>query len=1581
MAFINTVVARAAAGIWGLKLGYATTQAVLGQFNANGGNLDAIINNAFNISYNGVSNAAVAAVVVGNLGLTGAAATEANAYLVAQMNAVPATQRGAVLTNALNLFSGLGTNAAFGAAANDFNAKVAAAAAYSGTVGTPDAALGNLPSATSFFMLTSQDNITATAGNDTINAYIFDNGNTLQSGDFVDGGAGSDMLYADMGSSAAFSVTPITRNVESFAVRAQARPNESGDNNVAAAGRVNIDAERMSGVNRFESNNSRADLIIEDVRIGASQITRDVTIAFVQSDPGNVDFGVYFDQASLRANSNSSSSLTLQVIDVRAASVAATQATPLLDSPYDGISFSLNGQLVFLSSPAIGNALTYPALIAAIQAQLALNVLTAGVVTASAGPTFTVNDSQTGLPATGTSIILSANNAVFGIGNYIASQGVPANSNLFTQQLAGTSNTNDLVTSTIILDDVGRGSNGGDLVIGGLSIGDTSDSRGVDRFEITVERTSRLQNIDSTNNFLKEVVLKNGTVGGNVSVIGNVTTNGTPAGAIGAGNGQANALPGAVGQHDDFGFNDVRLIDASAMRGTVTFDAAITAASFGKYVRTTDTQANPAGDNTSTPGQTTQVADFIYTGGSNSDRMTVVIDAGIAGSRNTIMSGREDFTFNLAGGAGNDEILVAVGTPGVALVVPPAVQPGVLPAAATAPGATPLTGGFQNWYQNQKLNANIRIDGGDGNDTIRTPGAGDKIIAGGTGTDTIYVDNTGRQTYNQGSENDAGRVYSTAALAELAAATTARLNANATSAATLLGDIGDLDTLNLATPVSFNDPTAPAALNPALPTKANLETAILAAYTAQAITADQVVALINAYGTRQAGTVVAPSTTVGTAAGFTFGAAPVSPTFTLAEAGQFAAGNTLLDTYISATRAAATAATAADASVATNNALLNATQLAVVNASEVVNRVADGFGSPAGTAAILAGLNALNGSLVIGATAAALTAALNASVANGSRTLAEAQALETAYGGAGGIVDNATELAAIQAILVPAINTATNNNTTATATLAAAVTADNAAIRTAAGIVGAEPVEAIGSAVPGDSVGRIETAAAATAAANAVTAFTSAVGAGTLTTETAKQAGLAALKTALAVGITDLQAQILVANALSSNFITGGESTALLTIINAAPGVLTAVEKVGAGLAPTATSGLDLVVTAAQVPTDTAVATAQANLATLQAIATATAFARDQAAAAALNFAGVASPTESNAVWVLNTSNQQAVTTTPGAGYVLAVNDERNIFDLRSDVNDSYNLSGTRLTVTYKDLTSTVTVPSTNFRTSDLQINQAIKDAINNNAVLNKLIVAADGPANSLIITSLIDGAQALTNFAVTIAVPVTGALSPADIAAAATAYGVASNEGAVLAAMATAKAAFDTKGDYIDQWAETGAVGGNSNIFGANSVTTSDSTITGGADNDVIVLGTTTGPEALLSSNDTVVFGSAFGNDTVVYFRAGALATGGDVLNFAALGGTTLSTAFNVNRSVNVANEVAATNGTAALVAGLFVDSATAQTHVYVAVDTATNIGKVYAVVDAVGTGAGSVSATLAGTIDLADTLWSTLTTENFGG
>lgn len=709
MAFINTVVGRAAASIWGLKLGNATMSAVLDQVNANPGGFTAVLNQTFNSSFGSQSNAVIADAYVTNLALTGQARTDGMAYVLDALNASTSDVRGETLMGITDLFLSLMSDPVYGSFATEFNAKVTAAVAYSSTPGTVDAVLGNLPSSTSFNLTLGQDNITGTAGNDTFNAYIFDNSNTWQSGDYTDGGAGTDTLYADMGSSQNFAVTPITRGIENIVVRAQSRAGDTGDNNVSGEGRVIIDAERIEGELRYESNNSRADLIYEDVRIGDSQITKDITVAMVQTDPGNVDFGLYFDQHSLRANTTSSASLTLQLLDQKA---AAEGAAPLRDSPYDGFRFSLNGTFIQLTSQAFNDAQTYAELLIATQALLASDARTNGVVTAALGSSFTVTESS-GVPVSGTSIVLSANNATFGVGTWIALAGVPAESSLYTNQFTGIATSNDLVTSTVVLDDVGRGSNGGDLVIGGLSVGETSSSAGVDRFEITVERTSRLQNIDSTNNWLKEVTVKNGTSTGNLTVLGNS-------------NAHAEMLPGAVAQHDTYGFNDVRLIDGSALTGSFTFDALIGTASFGKYVTLTDTQSLPGDDNVSVPGKTPQRADFTYAGGGGNDSMTVVIDGGIAASNSTVQAGREDFTFVINGNNGNDSIN---------LRIIDGSNDGLF-------GGGPYG---DHWYQHQKLLANVSINGGAGNDTIRTPGAGDVIIGAGDGDDNVYADNSGGQ--------------------------------------------------------------------------------------------------------------------------------------------------------------------------------------------------------------------------------------------------------------------------------------------------------------------------------------------------------------------------------------------------------------------------------------------------------------------------------------------------------------------------------------------------------------------------------------------------------------------------------------------------------------------------------------------------------------------------------------------------------------------------------------------------------------------------------------------------------------------
>jgi len=591
-----------------------------------------------------------------------------------------------------------------------------------------------------FTLTTGLDNLVGTAGNDTFTARIVNTSNTAQSADSISGGSGVDRLAMDIGTSQNFAITLETTSVEEVSVRGQANPPDTNNNNMDFNA-VQIDAQRMDGVTLWESSNSRSDVIIEDVRIQPSQITKDITIAMVETDPGNVDFGVYFDQLSLRNSSASSSQLNLQVMDTRS---VVDGTAPLLNSPYGGFRFTSTSTatgvstVVTLQSVAIDAAQTYAELATAFQNALDA-AFTPGSLTATVSTNFTVTDTTTGRAVTGQEIKISTAGAFSfttpaGSG-WLANGTVPANSGLHTNFNTGATSSVEPVTAKIILDDVGRGSTGGDLVVGGLSVGDTSTSKGVERFEITVRDNSKVQTINSTNNTLREVTIVNGATtsqsfayvatvpnSGNLTVNGSVISNvpsdnGLVASVVASDNA---ALPGTALQHNKYGFSDVRLIDGSAMTGKLEFTAEFSERAVAKYLNLVDT-ADPKADTFA----------VVYTGGTGADNMTVTLDENAVASNSNINTGREDFTFSFNGGAGNDTINVAIDR---TLINP--ILSGYLTGGNSA----------EAWYVNQAVNDNISIDGGAGNDTIRTPGVGNMNIQGGAGSDTIYADNTGAQS-------------------------------------------------------------------------------------------------------------------------------------------------------------------------------------------------------------------------------------------------------------------------------------------------------------------------------------------------------------------------------------------------------------------------------------------------------------------------------------------------------------------------------------------------------------------------------------------------------------------------------------------------------------------------------------------------------------------------------------------------------------------------------------------------------------------------------------------------------------------
>ena len=86
--------------------------------------------NALGANFNSSSDAELAAIVSGNLGLEGELATAANTYLEGQFAANPSA-RGSVVADAMEIFSGMESDPEFGAAAAAFNTDVSASLAYS----------------------------------------------------------------------------------------------------------------------------------------------------------------------------------------------------------------------------------------------------------------------------------------------------------------------------------------------------------------------------------------------------------------------------------------------------------------------------------------------------------------------------------------------------------------------------------------------------------------------------------------------------------------------------------------------------------------------------------------------------------------------------------------------------------------------------------------------------------------------------------------------------------------------------------------------------------------------------------------------------------------------------------------------------------------------------------------------------------------------------------------------------------------------------------------------------------------------------------------------------------------------------------------------------------------------------------------------------------------------------------------------------------------------------------------------------------------------------------------------------------
>lgn len=529
---------------------------------------------------------------------------------------------------------------------------------------------------------------------------------TLQSDDYINGGAGFDTLNVTLANTP-FGITPETDSVEAIYVRSQSDDgNDDSDNDTGDNNKNTIDAQDLNGMSQFWNSDSRASLEIEDIRNNSHE----TTIAWQSADSGeDMDYEVYFNSPNITAPDAdaSGSQLFLEILDLDS---AAADTGPLANNPYVGVVITVGGEEVSI----VGEdpiTTSYDDLIAGLNASLAAQGLDS--IVAEAGVEFQKFNSDDGQLYTGTTIVLtnSGSEELGSVGWTTGGDILPADTNIHTSITDEAPTAGQYLTQTnIILDDVGRGSKSGDMLVGNMSTGDHSDSQGIQQFNVTVDRDSWLNTLSTTNNGLEVINVVNTGANGSLTI-----DNGEGA-----------------------GIQDVRVFDASAMTGDVTLAADLNDDIVAKYLNLTDDAADGTADNSEENYITVVDKEFSYDMGAGDDSLDINVEGQAIA--------HEDFVLNIEGNGGDDSITTSFGM-NAGEYADHAVL-GNLSIDAGAGDDTVTTGGI----------GNVVIAAGAGNDTVYTDNSGNKAtwelqeqIAAPLSDPSILYKSTITVTYNGGS--------------------------------------------------------------------------------------------------------------------------------------------------------------------------------------------------------------------------------------------------------------------------------------------------------------------------------------------------------------------------------------------------------------------------------------------------------------------------------------------------------------------------------------------------------------------------------------------------------------------------------------------------------------------------------------------------------------------------------------------------------------------------------------------------------------------------------------------------------------
>lgn len=677
---------------------------------------------------------------------------------------------------------------------------------------------------TTFFLEVNRDRLTGTAGDDYFDAGLAQNQNgeqtnTLGSGDRINGGAGTDVLFAQvqdaspLNSGPGSSIRPATVDVEvaHFQANTTYNPSIFSEGFSEEILGVEINAADMDGLDEVGSVESDASLTIYNVNTlqdngvyDDRRLTQSVRVRMDHTGNGDVitpaaDLAVLFDNDYLlRDTPNpSNSSLTLQLLDI---DNQINDGTPLATMPFDRLFLTVGGEdftVDYDASNDLTGLAAYQALAAAINVGLAAAGL--DTLTATVADAFTVvdPDGSPGGPATGFNIVITDSaGAALSSDGFGATGVVPPNTDYQKEVFTTPPElTETLITVDVDLYKVGRGGDGGHLVIGGmdgdgLNIFNNESSSvieaGVEQFILHVEgdstQNSSLAGLFSTNNTLRVVRVEDAGSATADLIIGNdqtfqgvasnpfwnaVLTDDFEDGysQIPAGGSGLNTVNGVQVENDRFdenndgsyddsfladltsfrnlAFKDVLIFDSTAFDNDVTLYGQFTNEVVEKYLDLTDIDADPRADN----------GNANYAFGVGDDTLNLNFSKDNFAINGTAT--REDFSFTASMGDGDDLVQLQIGNG----YSPADIR--IQDSAVNVDLDVPLFLSVQNWYYNYVVNQYSLIDDedvtnpdgvmavytGSGDDTVELWGSTAVTVRAGSGNDDVYTDNSGELGY------------------------------------------------------------------------------------------------------------------------------------------------------------------------------------------------------------------------------------------------------------------------------------------------------------------------------------------------------------------------------------------------------------------------------------------------------------------------------------------------------------------------------------------------------------------------------------------------------------------------------------------------------------------------------------------------------------------------------------------------------------------------------------------------------------------------------------------------------------------